>query len=53
VLLSFALSTSYASKLTSFLVRCLACDDRFSSLSLSLSLSLFHYLSISKAELIS
>jgi hypothetical protein len=36
VLLSFALSTSYASKPTSFhalLVRCLACDDRFSSLS--------------------
>jgi hypothetical protein len=43
VLLSFALSTSYASKPTSFLVRCLACDDRFSSI------SLFHYLSISKA----
>lgn len=36
VLLSFALSTSYASKPTSchaLLVRCLACDDRFSSLS--------------------
>jgi hypothetical protein len=33
MLLSFALSTSYASKPTSFLVRCLACDDRFSSLS--------------------